>query len=83
MSTIVLDPVLDIVEDITEDLEFEEPTVCHLITKEDAMNGYINGVAITALCGHVFVPTRDPNKFPLCQKCIEVAKNGFYNGDNE
>jgi hypothetical protein len=83
MSTIVLDPVLDIIEDVSEDLDFEEPVVSHLITREDAMNGYINGVAITALCGHVFVPTRDPEKYPLCQKCIDVAKNGFSDGDNK
>jgi hypothetical protein len=80
MSTIVLDPILDIIEDVNEELDFEEPVVCHLISKEDALNGYINGVAITAVCGHVFVPTRDPDKFPLCQKCVEIAKNGFVSG---
>jgi hypothetical protein len=80
MSTIVLDPVLDVILDVNDELDFEEPVVSHLISKEDAMNGYINGVAITALCGHVFVPTRDPNRYPLCQKCIDVAKNGFLIG---
>jgi hypothetical protein len=82
MSTILLEPVLDIIEDIREEVEFDEPTVSHLITKEDALNGYINGVPITAVCGHVFVPTRDPDKFPLCQKCVDVAKNMFYNGED-
>lgn len=82
MSTIVLDPILDIVEDTNVEVEFEEPTVSHLITKQDALNGYINGVPITAVCGHVFVPTRDPDKFPLCQKCVEIAKSMFQDGED-
>lgn len=83
MSTVVLDPVLDVIEDVTEDLDFEEPVVSHLISREDAMNGYINGVAVTAACGHVFVPTRDPNRYPLCQKCVEVVRNSFGSGGSD
>lgn len=80
MSTVVLDPILDVIDDVSSELDFEEPVVSHMITKEDALNGYINGVAVTALCGHVFVPTRDPERYPLCQKCSEIARNGFYDG---
>ena len=74
MSVTVLDPETSIIIDIDDEVKFEEPSVSHLITKEDAMNGYINGVVITALCGHKFVPTRDPDRFPLCQKCIEIFR---------
>ena len=32
----------------------------------------INGTALTALCGHVFVPQRDPQKLPICAPCKEI-----------
>ncbi len=67
----IIEVIPDIISDINEDLEFEEPSVAHIVPKDDIMNGYINGVAITALCGVRFIPTRDPHKFPLCQSCKE------------
>jgi len=33
---------------------------------------YVTGEAITALCGVVFVPTRDPNRYPVCPPCKAV-----------
>lgn len=65
----VTEVVPEIIDDKVNDLEFEDPTVAHIVPKDDIMNGYINGVAIAALCGVRFIPTRDPNKFPLCQGC--------------
>jgi hypothetical protein len=32
----------------------------------------IEGTPLTALCGHVFVPQRDPKSLPLCGKCKEI-----------
>jgi hypothetical protein len=32
----------------------------------------IEGTPLTALCGHVFVPQRDPKNLPLCQQCKEI-----------
>jgi Protein of unknown function (DUF3039) len=32
----------------------------------------IFGTPVTALCGHVFVPQRDPQKLPICPKCKEI-----------
>ena len=31
------------------------------------------GIAVTALCGHTWVPSRDPQRHPLCTKCEELA----------
>ena len=33
----------------------------------------IFGLPVTAICGHVFVPQRDPIKHPVCQACIDAA----------
>ena len=32
----------------------------------------IYGIAIEALCGHVWVPSRDPKQLPLCEACKSV-----------
>lgn len=31
------------------------------------------GTPITALCGKVWVPTRDPEKFPICPECQAIV----------
>ncbi|MCS4277393.1 hypothetical protein M2390_002599 [Mycetocola sp. BIGb0189] len=33
----------------------------------------IDGLAVTALCGHVWVPQRDPQKYPVCEACLDAA----------
>jgi hypothetical protein len=67
----IIEVVPDIISDFVEEFEFEEPSLAHIVPKDDIMNGYINGVPVLALCGVRFIPTRDPNKFPLCQGCKE------------
>ena len=67
----IIEVVPDIISDLVEEFEFEEPSLAHIVPKDDIMNGYINGVPVLALCGVRFIPTRDPNKFPLCQGCKE------------
>lgn len=67
----VTEVITNVINDICEELEFEEPSVAHIVPKDDIMNGYVNGVPVLALCGVRFIPTRDPNKFPLCEGCLE------------
>lgn len=38
------------------------------------VEGIVNGTAVRALCGKIWVPGRDPRKFPLCPTCKEVAE---------
>jgi hypothetical protein len=33
---------------------------------------YVLGIAVTALCGHTWVPSRDPNKYPVCPTCKDI-----------
>jgi hypothetical protein len=35
----------------------------------------INATPVMALCGKVWVPGRDPQKFPLCPTCKEIAES--------
>jgi hypothetical protein len=39
------------------------------------VEGLVNGTAVKALCGKVWIPNRDPKKYPLCPTCKEVAES--------
>jgi len=35
----------------------------------------IEGFAITALCGFVWVPKQDPANLPICQECLDIYES--------
>lgn len=37
------------------------------------VEGMVNATPVRALCGKVWVPGRDPRKYPLCPTCKEIA----------
>lgn len=70
----------------------DNPIMSHIVSKKDddtrtvqaiLMEARINGTAVEALCGHVFVPSRDPQKYPPCQKCVDLVEfDAQFYGDN-
>jgi hypothetical protein len=44
----------------------------HYVRKEKILDSAISGKPVIALCGKVWVPGRDPNKFPVCPVCKEI-----------
>ncbi|MBD8060097.1 DUF3039 domain-containing protein [Cellulomonas sp. JH27-2] len=44
----------------------------HYVRKEKIMESAMSGKPVIALCGKVWVPGRDPNKFPVCPTCKEI-----------
>lgn len=44
----------------------------HYAEKNEIMEAMINGTPIVALCGKIWVPSRDPKKFPICPVCKEI-----------
>jgi hypothetical protein len=36
------------------------------------MESAFSGTPVRALCGKVWVPNRDPQKFPVCPECKEI-----------
>jgi len=36
------------------------------------MEAMVMGTPVTALCGKVWVPSRAPEKFPVCPECKEI-----------
>lgn len=70
-------PTPDVLTD--ERTETEDGPVAHIVKVgpgEDAtakvLDARINGTPIEALCGHVWVPARDPRQLAMCQKCKDV-----------
>jgi DUF3039 family protein len=44
----------------------------HYVRKEKILESALSGEPVTALCGKVWVPGRDPKKFPVCPTCKEI-----------
>lgn len=53
----------------------------HIVKRGDSENrtaaaavleARFNGTPLEALCGHVWVPSRDPKKLPLCETCKAI-----------
>tara|TARA_B110000438_G_C15792674_1_gene641441 strand:- start:718 stop:948 length:231 start_codon:yes stop_codon:yes gene_type:complete len=44
----------------------------HYARKGDIVESNVTGKPIIALCGKVWVPNRDPNRFKVCPTCKEI-----------
>ena len=44
----------------------------HYVRKEKIVESAVMGTPVVALCGKVWVPNRDPQKFPVCPICQEI-----------
>lgn len=64
------------------------PQVAHIVKTlpgENAaakvLEARVMGTPLEALCGHVWVPSRDPKQLPVCQACREIYD--IYRGMND
>lgn len=44
----------------------------HYVDKNKMMRAAINGTPVVALCGKIWVPSRDPKRYPVCPTCKEI-----------
>lgn len=44
----------------------------HYVKKEDILEAAINGKQVRALCGKMWTPVKDPEKYPVCPDCKKV-----------
>ncbi len=44
----------------------------HYVKKDKILTSALSGDPVTALCGKVWIPNRDPNKFPVCPECKAI-----------
>jgi hypothetical protein len=44
----------------------------HYVAKDKLTAAMVEGTPVVALCGKVWVPSRDPQRFPVCPECKEA-----------
>lgn len=60
-------------EEVTQEVEpGDHERFAHYVRKEKILASALSGEPVVALCGKVWVPGRDPNKFPVCPVCKEI-----------
>ena len=87
-SSVQTAPISTVERQTDHATETGKPSVAHIVKTEPGesaatkvLEARINGTPLEALCGHVWVPSRDPKQLPLCQACKEIY--GMYRGFNE
>ncbi|MDR2372683.1 MAG: DUF3039 domain-containing protein [Bifidobacteriaceae bacterium] len=73
----------------TELLEREETRLdpgdherfAHYVRKDKIAASAVTGKPVVALCGKVWVPGRDPSKFPVCPACKAIYESLTGGGD--
>ena len=47
----------------------------HYVKKEKILESAMTGLPVRALCGKMWTPSRDPEKFPVCPECKDVYES--------
>ena len=45
------------------------------VDKDKIVDSAVLGTAVVAICGKVWVPSRDPKKFPVCPDCQRIYES--------
>ena len=53
----------------------------HYVPKDKLTDAMVMGTPVVALCGKVWVPSRDPERFPVCPECKEIWESLKPGGD--
>jgi len=44
----------------------------HYVKKDKIVESAVTGKSVRALCGKKWIPSRDPEKYPICPACKEI-----------
>lgn len=83
MSTIGFSPGSQTIEDrrtVPTD-EGDHERFSHYVPKDKLTEAMVLGSPVIALCGKVWVPSRAPEKFPVCPDCKEIWESFGAGGD--
>ena len=62
--------------ELVEEPQLSEPgdheRFAHYVRKEKIVESAVTGEPVTALCGKVWLPNRNPDRFPVCPVCKEI-----------
>ena len=56
--------------------EGDHDRFAHYVDKSKLTEAYVMGTPVIALCGKVWVPSRDPTRFPVCPQCKRLYDLG-------
>src|SRR5689334_9851636 len=62
--------------ELVEERQLSEPgdheRFAHYVRKEKILESALSGEPVVALCGKVWLPSRNPDRFPVCPVCKEI-----------
>lgn len=62
-----------VLDERTQDLQDgDHERFSHYVPKAKLTEAMVNGTPVVALCGKIWVPHRNPEKFPVCPDCKEI-----------
>ena len=47
----------------------------HYVIKDKIVESSVTGTPLVALCGKVWVPSRDPKRYPVCPDCKRIYES--------
>lgn len=47
----------------------------HYVPRDKLMQAMVEGIPVRALCGKLWVPSRDPERYPICPMCKEIHES--------
>ncbi len=56
--------------------EGDHDRFAHYVEKRKLTAAYVHGTPVVALCGKVWVPSRDPERYPICPECKRLYELG-------
>ena len=71
-GTDVLDRELEELLDQEQLEDGDHERFAHYVQKDKILESALTGKPVIALCGKVWVPGRDPEKFPVCPDCKKI-----------
>jgi Protein of unknown function (DUF3039) len=82
-TEVLPDSDLRVHEDVRVDTSHgDHERFAHYVDKNEMVEAHVFGTPIKALCGKVWVPSRDPKKFPVCPECKEIYES-LPDGDDD
>ena len=63
VDPLLADPILD---------DGDHDRFSHYARKSDILKSAVTGKPVVALCGKVWVPGRDPDRYQVCPTCREI-----------
>lgn len=60
-----------IVKNLPTDSGSDDP-FAHYVDRDDMMRALVYGETVMALCGKIWLPSRDGSAFPVCSECQEI-----------